>query len=192
MGNQNQPNELDHQSNVSSNPTDRLPLKTKGKILEICDNPEIAEKRRVRHLEVMRQNTFNLKHGRFSKLLPKYLTDYLDFIDNIGFDQRTDIWQATTKLVRSNLKRIALLEYQELSTSETDKNLSFLIKDTFVMLHTIQQTFNSEVAVQKEDNKLDLTGLTPEQLNALDDFVTGLNILLSPDNYSEIEPVLAS
>ena len=192
MGNQNQPNESNSQPNVSSSPADRLPPNTKGKIIEICDNPEIAEKRRVRHLEVMRQNTFNLKHGRFSKLLPKYLTDYLDFIDNIGFDQRTDIWQATTKLVRSNLKRIALLEYQELSTSETDKNLSFLIKDTFVMLHTIQQTFNSEVAVQKEDNKLDLTGLTPEQLNALDDFVTGLNILLSPDNYSEIEPILAS
>jgi hypothetical protein len=186
------PNELDPQPNVSSNPTDRLPLKTKGKILEICDNPEIAEKRRVRHLEVMRQNTFNLKHGRFSKLLPKYLTDYLDFIDNMGFDQRSDIWQATTKLVRSNLKRIAILEYQELSTSETDKNLSFLIKDTFVMLHTIQQTFNSEVAVQKEDNKLDLTGLSPEQLNALDNFVKGLSELMRPDNYSEIEPVLAS
>ncbi|OGM60262.1 hypothetical protein A2892_04805 [Candidatus Woesebacteria bacterium RIFCSPLOWO2_01_FULL_39_10b] len=64
------PNELDNQPKVSNDPATRLPEATKGKIQELLDNPEIAHKRQVKHQEVMKMNTFNLKHGAFSKYHP--------------------------------------------------------------------------------------------------------------------------
>jgi hypothetical protein len=113
---QTKPNELDQQSEVSSNPSSRLPDKTRGKILEICDNPEIADKRRVRHLEVMKMNTFNWRHGRFSKHYPtpQYLNSYFDHIDDLDLTNPYEVREATVKLIKSNLKRIALQEYFEL------------------------------------------------------------------------------
>ena len=125
-------NELDSQSEVSSNPADRLPDKTRGKILEICDNPEIEEKRRVRHLEVMKMNTFNWRHGRFSKHYhtPQYLDGYFDYIDDLDLTNPYEAREATVKLIKSNLKRIALQEYFELArggneNSDLSKLISF-------------------------------------------------------------------
>lgn len=81
-----QPNELDNQPKVS-NPSTRLPKATKGKIQELLDNPEIAHKRQVKHQEVMKMNTFNLKHGTFSKYhpTPQYLQSYLSYIFHDSF-----------------------------------------------------------------------------------------------------------
>ncbi len=108
-------NEPNSQSKVSS-PSDRLPESTKGKIQELLDNPEIAHKRQVKHQEAMKMNTFNFKHGAFSKYhpTPQYLQSYLSYIDDLTFEDKQDVREGLLKLVKTNLKRIALAEHFEL------------------------------------------------------------------------------
>lgn len=175
-----QPNELDNQSKVSNDPSIRLSESTKGKIQELLDNPEIAHKRQIRHQEVMKMNTFNLRHGAFSKHhpTPEYLQNYLGFIDDITFENRNDVREAIMKLIKANLKRIALAEHFELVNESIDPQLSKLIRDTFVQLHCIYQIPN--MLMPPEPEPLDLSGLNAEEINAVDKLVTALIDLTSP------------
>lgn len=188
MSNQNQPNELDNQPKVSNESSVRLPEATKGKIRELLDNPEIAHKRRVKHQEAMKMNTFNLRHGAFSKYhpTPQYLQSYLSYIDDLTFEDRKDVREGLMKLVKTNLKRVALAEHFELVNGNIDPQLSKLMRDTFVQLSYLYQT--PSLLTKPEPEPIDLKGLKSEQLNALDDFVMGLTTLL----YSKDEPLLAS
>ena len=175
-----QSNELGNQPKVPNDPTTRLPESTKGKIQELLDNPEIAHKRQVRHQEVMKMNTFNLKHGTFSKYhpTPEYLQNYLGFIDDITFENRNDVREAIMKLIRSNLKRVALAEHFELTNGSIDPQLSKLIRDAFVQLHCIYQI--PSMLMPPEPEPLDLSGLNAEELDAVDKLVTALIDLTSP------------
>lgn len=187
MDNNDQPNELDNQPKVSD-PATRLPEATKGKIQELLDNPEIAHKRQVKHQEVMKMNTFNLKHGAFSKYhpTPQYLQNYLSYIDDLTFEDTKDVREGLMKLVKTNLKRLALAEYFELVNGNIDPQLSKLTRDTFVQLSYLYQT--PSLLTKPEPEPIDLSGLSPEQLGLLDDFVMGLTTLL----YSKDEPALVS
>lgn len=66
-----QPNELDNQPKVSSDPSTRIPESTKGQINTICGNLAIERKRRVNHYQAMRGNSFALRSGNYSKLHPQ-------------------------------------------------------------------------------------------------------------------------
>jgi len=165
---QRKPNELDQQSKVSSDSSSRLPDKTRGKILEICDNPEIEDKRRVRHLEVMKMNTFNWRHGRFSKHYPtpQYLNSYFDYIDELDLTNPFEAREATVKLIRSNLKRIVLQEYFELvKGGNENSDLSKLIRDTIILLHNFQQVPLSNTATNTPFDMRDVQNLTNEDRN---------------------------
>src|SRR3989344_6910312 len=179
--NPNMPNESNNQPKVSNDPSMRLPEATTGRIQELLDNPEIAHKRQVKHQEVMKMNTFNLKHGTFSKYhpTPSYLQDYLEFLDNVTFENRNDVREAIMKLIRSNLKRVALAEHFELTNGNIDPQLSKLIRDTFVQLHCIYQI--PSMLVPPEPEPINLAGLNNEQLEAIDQLVVSLGVLCEPD-----------
>lgn len=142
QANSNQPNESDTQSDVSNDPSTRLPEVTKGQINTICNNPEIERKRRVNHYQAMSGNTFALKTGRYAKLhpTPEYLLNYLEYIDELQFDQPKEVIEVMVRIVKSNLKRITLKEYLELSEGDIgDKRLTAMLKDTFTMTQAIGQ-----------------------------------------------------
>src|SRR3989344_6824390 len=123
------PNESNNQPKVSNDPSMRLPEATKGKIQELLDNPEIAHKRQVKHQEAMKMNTFNLKHGAFSKYhpTPQYLQNYLSYIDNLTFEDKEEVRAGLLKLAKTNLKRVALGEHFELVNGGIDPQLSKLM-----------------------------------------------------------------
>ena len=175
------PNESNNQPKVSNDPSMRLPEATKGRIQELLDNPEIAHKRQVKHQEVMKMNTFNLKHGAFSKYhpTPRYLQNYLEFLDNVTFENRNDVREAIMKLIRTNLKRVALAEHFELINGNIDSQLSKLIRDAFVQLHCIYQI--PSMLVPPEPEPINLAGLNNEQLDAIDNLVVSLRELCEPD-----------
>ena len=181
MDNNDQPNELDNQPKVSNDPSTRLPEATRGQIHNIVSNdPKIDYLRRARHKEVMRGNTFHLKTGKYSKQLPKYLIDYLSFIDDLSFDNPKVSRDMVTRLVWANLKRIALAEYREQAENNTlDPQLTKLIRDTYVMTMGIHQT--PSLLQENKANELDLRGLTNEQLEAIDQLVVSLGVLCEPD-----------
>lgn len=194
MDNNDQSNELDNQPNVSNDPTSRLPQATRGQINSIVSsNPQIDNFRRVRHKEVMQGNTFHLKTGKYSKQLPQYLIDYLSFIDDLSFDNPKVSRDMVTRLVWANLKRIALAEYREqVEYNSIDPQLSRLVRDTYVMAMGIHQT--PSLLCKPEPELLELAGLSPEQIDLIDQFVTGLRELVygKDDEQLYSEPVLPS
>ncbi|OGM60263.1 hypothetical protein A2892_04810 [Candidatus Woesebacteria bacterium RIFCSPLOWO2_01_FULL_39_10b] len=83
------------------------------------------------------------------------------------------------KLIRSNLKRVALAEHFELTNGNIDPQLSKLIRDTFVQLHCIYQI--PSMLVPPEPEPINLAGLNNEQLEAIDQLVVSLGVLCEPD-----------
>jgi len=161
--NDKKPNDLPNQGN-------QLPTSTRGQIDKLCQNPAIEQKRRIRHLEVMRGNTNALKSGNYSKLhpTPEYLFDYLDYVDNLQFDQPREIIELMTRIIKSNLKRIALKEHLESADCEIgNKQLTQMMKDTFVMA----QSVGHFVAIQKAEignqpfDIQDIRSLTDDEKN---------------------------
>ena len=135
-----QPNDSIIQSNVSINPEDRLPEETKGQIQEICKNPEIEQKRRINHQEIMQMNTYALKNGKFSKNFPTpdYLFEYFNFLDELQLQNPDEIRITMVKLTVDNLKRATLqMHIEQEKGGEQDRNLSKLIRETFMMLQVL-------------------------------------------------------
>lgn len=184
----NQPNELDNQPKVSSDPTMRLPEATRGQIHNIVSNdPKIDLLRQIRHKEVMRGNTFHLKTGKYSKQLPQYLIDYLSFIDDLSFDKPEVSRDIVVRLVWTNLKRIALAEYREqVENTALDPQLTKLIRDTYVMTMGLHQT--PSLLQEDKASGLDLRGLTNEQLEAINQLVVSLGALCEPDDPLDLLP----
>lgn len=176
----NQPNELDIRPNVSNDPSTRLPKATKGCIQDILrDNQQVEVKRRINHKQALLGNTHNLKTGKYSRLLPPYLLDHLSYIDELQFVGSEDIQEIVIRLLKSNMKRVALAEYREIEGQTLDPYLSKLIRDTYVMAMSFYQTQGLLQAEQK--NELDLRGLNNEQLEAIDELVISLRTLCEPD-----------
>lgn len=118
-------------------PTDNLPARTRGKIMEIRQDKEVEARRISNHQEVMRANTFNWKSGEFSayKKTPSYLNSYLDSLDDLDFSDKDSLRGAVEYLLKQNLKRIAIAQFFELSDGGVqDRGLSVLIKDTTNMI----------------------------------------------------------
>jgi len=186
----NEPNELDTQPKVSSDPATRLPEATRGDIHNIVSNdPKIEYLRRARHKEVMRGNTFHLKTGKYSKQLPQYLIDYLSFVDDLSFDKLEVSRDIVIRLVWANLKRIALAEYREQIENNTlDPQLTKLIRDTYVMTMGLHQT--PSLLQEDKASELDLQGmnLNNEQIEAIDQLVTSLQALCEPDDPLDLLP----
>jgi len=135
-----QPNDSIIQSNVSSNPEDRLPPETKGQIQEICKDPTVEQKRRINHQEVMQMNTNALKNGKFSKNFPTpdYLFEYFNFLDELVLHNPDEIRLTMVKLTIDNLKRATLqMHIEQEKGGEQDRNLSKLIRETFTMLQVL-------------------------------------------------------
>src|SRR3990172_1598808 len=135
-----QPNDSIIQSNVSSNPEDRLPPETKGKIQEICKDPTVEQKRRINHQEIMQMNTYALKNGKFSKNFPTpdYLFEYFNFLDELELHNPDEIRLTMVKLTIDNLKRATLqMHIEQEKGGEQDRNLSKLIRETFTMLQVL-------------------------------------------------------
>jgi hypothetical protein len=181
------PNELDNQPKVSS-PSNRLPEDTKGQINSIVKNdPKIDLLRRTRHKEVMKGNTYHLSTGKYSKQIPKHIIDYLAFIDDLQFDKFEAPRDVVIRLLKANLKRIALAEYREqIENNSLDPQLSKLIRDTYVMAMGVHQTPS---LLREETNGIDLSGLTDEQIAALEQFSTALNELVWGSNQEETEAI---
>lgn len=186
--NSNQPNESDNQPKVSNDPSQRFPEATRGQIHNIVSNdPKIDHLRQARHKEVMRGNTFHLKTGKYSKQLPQYLIDYLSFIDDLSFDEPEVSRGIITRLVWTNLKRIALAEYREQDENNTlDPQLTKLIRDTYVMTMGLHQT--PSLLQENKVDELDLRGLNNEQLEAIDQLVVSLRALCEPDDPLDLLP----
>ncbi|MCL4354185.1 hypothetical protein M1349_01805 [Patescibacteria group bacterium] len=135
-----QPNDLVLEPIVSSNPADRLPEETRGQIQQICKDPVIEEKRKLRHREVMQHNTNALKTGEFSKNhpVPEFIYAYFNFLDELQLKETEEVREAMVKLVIDNFKRIELSKHVEIAKGgEQDTNLSRLIKETFYMLNVL-------------------------------------------------------
>lgn len=160
----------DKTTNDLSSPSNQIPASTRVQIDKLCQNPVVEQKRRIRHLEVMRGNTNALKNGKYSKLhpTPDYLLGYLDYIDELQFDQTREIIEIMARLIKSNLKRISLKEYLELSDGEIGgKQLSKMLRDTFVMAQSIghfMAIHKSEMNNQTFDMR-DAQNLTYEERN---------------------------
>ena len=84
--------------------------------------------------------------------------------------------EVVIRLLKSNLKRIALAEYREqIELNTINRLLSKLIKDTYLMAMGIHQTPSLLRSEFKVD--LNLNGLNSDQLNAVDDLVMALREL---------------
>jgi len=184
-----QPNELDSQPKVSNDPATRLPEATKGQIQNILqDSPEVEAIRRINHKQALRGNTHNLRTGKYSKLLPQYLLNHLAYIDELTFVGVDDIRNTVIRLLKTNLKRVALAEYREAEGQSLDQHLSKLVRDSFVMAHAISQT--PAMLTKGSENEFDyLKGLDKEQIEIVDKFVTGLNYLLYGSNEEEPDTI---
>ncbi len=184
----NQSNELDNQPKVSDDPASRLPQTTRGQINNIVqNNPKIDLLRRTRHKEVMKGNTYHLSTGKYSKLIPKHIIDYLAFIDDLQFDKFEASRDVVIRLLKANLKRIALAEYREqVENNSLDPQLSKLIRDTYVMAIGVHQTPS---LLKAETSELDFRGLTDEQVAALEQFSTALNELVWGSNQKEPDAI---
>lgn len=140
----------DKKPNDLLNSSNRLPSSTRGQINVLCNNPAVEQKRRIRHLEAMKGNTNALKSGKYSKLhpTPEHLLDYLNYVDELQFDQPREATELMTRIIKSNLKRITLKEHLELSDGEIgNKQLTQMMKDTFVMT----QSIGHFMAIQKDE-----------------------------------------
>jgi len=163
------PNDSNNQPNVS-NPKNRLPETTIGKIGEICQNPEVEKKRRINHYQVMQGNTYALKSGKYSKIhpTPSHILDYLDFIDDLQLDHPQELIQVMVRIIKSNLKRIALKEHIEFSDGEIgNKQLTQIMKDTFVMAQAVGSvvTVNEAQIHNKRFDIEDIQSLDNEERN---------------------------
>jgi len=179
----------DTPSNESKN-LPNVPEDTQGQIHKIVNNnPQIEKLRRVRHKEVMQGNTFHLKSGKYSKQLPQYLIDYLSYIDELSFDRQEVSGDVVIRLLKANLKRIALAEYREQMNSNTiNQQLSKLIRDTYIMAMGINQTPS---LLRVENNaEINLNGFSNDQLEAVDKLVVALRELAFEPDYPN--PVLPS
>lgn len=140
--NTKQPNVPASQPNVSNNAAGRLPPETKGQIHQICQEDQTIEaKRRIRHKEVMKLNTFAYKNGRYSKNfpVPQYLVDYLGFIDELDFSNPEEVGELMKKMIKDNYKRIVIEQHLELEKgSGINPVLMRLTKDTFMMLQYLR------------------------------------------------------
>ena len=185
----NQPNELDNQPKVSNDPATRLPEATKGQIQNILqDSPEVEAIRRINHKQALRGNTHNLRSGKYSKLLPQYLLNHLAYIDELTFVGVDDIRNTVIRLLKTNLKRVALAEYREAEGQSIDPHLSKLVRDSFIMAHAIYQT--PAMLTKGSENEFDyLKGLDKEQIEIVDQFVTSLNTLLYGSNEEEPDTI---
>jgi len=175
------PNESANLPNELLGTSETSPQVTQGQIQNIVsNNSRVENRRRIRHKEAMLNNTFHLKSGRFSKKLPKYLIDYLTFIDELSFDKPEVSKGVVIRLLKGNLKRIALAEYREQVCQNTlNQQLSKLMRDTFVMAMGIHQT--PSLLQRDSESDINLNGLDNDQLNAIDTLVESLRILAEPD-----------
>jgi len=73
-------------------------------------------------------------------LLPQYLLDHLAYIDELSFVGTEDVRDVVVRLLKTNMKRVVLAEYREAEGQILDPNLSKLVRDSFVMAHSIYQT----------------------------------------------------
>jgi hypothetical protein len=117
-------------------PTDNLPASTRGKIQELTKNPEIEAKRKANHQAAMQLNRNNWKTGKYSTNypVPDMLIEHLEALESLSLTQPSEARDAIASLARSNLKRIARLEYFESVKGTENASLSRLIKDTALIL----------------------------------------------------------
>lgn len=175
------PNELDNQPKVSNDPATRLPEATRGHIQDILrDNPQAEALRRVKHKQALQGNTHNLRSGKYSKLLPQYLLDHLSYIDELQFVGTEDVREVIVRLLKTNMKRVALTEFRETEGQTLDPQLSRLVRDSFVMAQAVYHTPNILVKAGRDDDWDFLKGLNKEELEAVDTFVTALIDLTRP------------
>jgi hypothetical protein len=116
---------------------------TVGNIMKLRQDPSFEAKRIAKHKEAMSMNTFNWKHGKFSKYhaTPEYVHKYLDEIDNIDLDNPDEIKNVLLALLQANLKRITLQQFFELADGGVqDKALTNLMKDTIGQLGELYNT----------------------------------------------------
>lgn len=175
------PNELGNQPKVSNDPSERLPEATRGHIQDILrDNPQAKALRRVKHKQALQGNTHNLRNGKYSKLLPQYLLDHLSYIDELQFIGTEDVREVVVRLLKTNMKRVALAEFREAKGQTLDPQLSRLVRDSFVMAHAVYQSPNMLVKTSRDDDWDFLKGLNKEELEAVDTFMTALIELTRP------------
>jgi hypothetical protein len=161
----------DKKANDLPNQDNQLLTSTRGRIDKLCQNAAIDQRRRIRLFEVMRGNTNALKSGKYSKLhpTPEYLLDYLDYVDNLQFDQPREIIELMARIIKSNLKRITLKEYVELPDGEIgNKQLNKMFRDTFVTA----QSIGHFIAIQRgkmhnqQFDMQDIRNLTDDERNS--------------------------
>lgn len=146
-------------------PPDNLPASTRGKIQDLTKDPEVEAKRRANHQAAMRLNRNNWKHGKYSTNypIPDSLQAHLEALESLTLIQPSEARAAIASLARSNLKRIARLEYFESVKGIEDASLSRLIKDTALILKHLDNSqpsmgFNQQNNVQF--NVTDVRGLS--------------------------------